>query len=140
MKVFILSTLFFIVCSLLQAQESYVVFGSGGGFTGIANVYKVDKNGNVLKGSARIDTNYTDAGKIKKSQAKKLFCKMNKVATTPFNHPGNMYYFISYFHNDKEIKYTWGENDFKVPEEIITLYRETVSKLSKLEYSPVKNN
>jgi hypothetical protein len=140
MKFLFFSIFLFSVCLIIPAQENYIVFGNGGGFSGLATVYKVYQDGKVLKGTGRVDIQYADMGKIKKSAAKKLFRRMNAIKSTSFNCPGNMYYYISLYKNGNEIKYLWGATDFKVPEEIRTFYRETVLILLELEYNPVKNN
>ena len=136
-------TLIFALISIqtvLSAQEKYLVFGKGGGVAGMANVYKVYLNGEVQKGSGMVELNYLQHSKIKKSAAKKMFCRISKLEITSFNHPGNMYYFIVFFENDKAIKYTWGAADFKAPEELTGLYNDAVSQLSKLDYNTNTNN
>lgn len=140
-----MKTAFFIsflmaVYTTVNCQENYIAFGSGGGYSGMATVYKLAQNGKVLKGTGKVDIKYTESGKFKKSQAKKIFAMLNNIETDAFSHPGNMYYFISYFKNGAETKYTWGASDFQVPEELSALYRETISKLSKLDFQPVQNN
>jgi hypothetical protein len=136
-----LITILFILCAtnlMLSAQADYIVFGKGGGFTGAVTAYKVFQDGKVQKGSGLIEIDYSCTGKIKKSKAKKIFTNLDAIEIKPFNHPGNLYFFISFFRDGNEIKYTWGSVDYEAPEAITTLYNEAVSQLSKLDFNSEK--
>jgi hypothetical protein len=139
MKKFYVLILFVVLTTITNAQETCLIFGSGGGISGISTTYKVLANGKVFKGSGRIEIKYTEVSKIKKKQAQKLFEALNTIKIEPFNHPGNMSYFIIIGEGNSGTKFLWGSNDFVVPKELEDLYRESTSKLSKLKYTPVKN-
>jgi hypothetical protein len=119
------------------AQDEYVLIGSGGGFTGQTIKYKVQRDGTVLKGTGLVDVKFDNQSHIRKCEARKLFKKINTVLRQSFYHPGNMYYFIYHIKPGSELKCTWGETKFEVPEDLKTVYQETLQKLSKLEYNPL---
>ncbi|NJK87366.1 MAG: hypothetical protein HC906_16655 [Bacteroidales bacterium] len=122
-----------------QDNGKYLIVGQGGGITGKVQQYKITCNGEVLKGSGLIEINYSQSSDIGKKKAKKYFKRIKAVQTTPFKHPGNMYYFIEFFDEGEETKYTWGSNDFSTPEELKSLYKEIWGKISALEYKAIKN-
>jgi hypothetical protein len=133
--------LFFLLLSasyIASAQEDYILFGKGGGFTGEVSVYKISPKGNVYKGSGIAEIVYSGCSKIKKKEAREIFRNVDKILTMPFNQPGNMYYFIQRVKEGSEQKYTWGANDFKVTEDIKSLYQEAMQKFSSLTYKSLK--
>ncbi len=120
------------------AQSDYLVFGKGGGFTGDVLQYKITPRGKIYKGSGLAEIRYTLAGKIKRSEARKLFEEVNSISDSAFHHPGNVYYFIRQADDMGTIEYTWGEPGFTVNEAIRTLYKNTMSRLSETTYKTLK--
>ena len=118
-----------------SAQENYVVFGKGGGFTGEAIAYKLLQNGKVLKGSGLGEIKYTEYSKIKKSKARKIFAEVNALLAEPFSQPGNMYYFITWHQEGNETSYSWGATGFEPPKEMRIIFQETFKNLSALSYN-----
>lgn len=136
---FILLIIFIISANFsVAAQETYILFGKGGGFTGKTNVYKVFPNGKIQKGSGLLEIKYSQCSKIRKSAARKLFSGIDNLKTEPFSHPGNMYYFITVFDGAKETKYTWGANDFSAPEEILSIYNKADSLFVLANFKPIE--
>ena len=139
MKVITLFLFAFFSLTGATAQDTFVSLGSGGGFAGTVTVYKVTPNGLVFKGSGIGDINFDLCGKIKKTHAKKIIARVNDQANavTEFNHPGNLYYFITY--SDKQMQETisWGDADHPVPDEIKKLYEDIYASVSEIKYRPI---
>jgi hypothetical protein len=130
--------LFFAVSSF--AQESFITAGSGGGFSGIANVYKISSDGKVWKGKGTASIQYTECSKIKKKKAQVFIEGVSQEvkALGELKHPGNMYYFLSVSENGNEKRVTWGDPQQPVPESINKTYQEIINAISTLKYKPVK--
>jgi hypothetical protein len=65
---------FWSFCALAcYAQESYLLVSSGGGVAGTATVYKIDKDGKVMKGQGLAEIAYTEESKLKKCATKRYF-------------------------------------------------------------------
>lgn len=101
-----------------------LVFGNGGGFTGIYTNYQLDENGNVSALSA--DSTLKLIKKLRKKQTRDIFARADKIiiAQPSFNHPGNMTWFITYQVNGAENKYAWGDANISVPSEIKDFYNQ----------------
>ena len=123
-----------------SAQETFVSLGSGGGFAGSATVYKVTPKGLVFKGSGIGDIKFDLCGKIKRTLAKQIVARASNQshAVAEFNHPGNLYYFITYSDKEMQQTITWGDADHPAPDEIKELYDEIYSAVSKIKYRPIK--
>jgi hypothetical protein len=126
------------VSQVFAQQKDHFIIGQGGGITGKIVQYQICRNGKVLKGSGLAEIVYTAESKIKKSQAEKFFKKMKNLSDEPFRHPGNMYYYISFFRNNTEIRYTWGSKDFDPPAEISCIYKEIFQKISELDFKQMQ--
>lgn len=132
------SLLFVTICS--YAQESSVTAGSGGGFSGIANVYKITSDGKVWKGKGMASIDFTECSKIKKKKAQAYIERASREikAVGESKNPGNMYSFLSVSENGNESKVTWGDPQQPVPESIKKTYQEIIEAVSSLKYKPVK--
>lgn len=121
-----------------QAQEKFITLGSGGGFAGTTTVYKITEKGEVFKGKGLGEIVYTECGKIKRSQAKKFFKNVSaQLQAADFNHPGNLYYFLTIAENGNEKKVTWGDADHKVPEPIRTTHQEIQATVTPIKFKPI---
>jgi len=123
----------------VSCQSDYLVFGMGGGFTGEATQYKITRKGRVYKGSGVLDIAYTMTGKIKKSDARKLFEESESLSDTTFCYPGNIYYYIQKACENDTLTYTWGEVHFEVPEPAGMLYKNAMSRFTDLTFKPIKD-
>jgi hypothetical protein len=132
------SILFFTITS--YAQESFVTAGSGGGFSGIANVYKISSDGKVWKGKGTANIEFTECSKIKKKKAQTYIERVAREvkALGESKHPGNMYYFLSVSENGNETRVTWGDPQQPAPESVKKTYQEIIDAISALKYKPVK--
>jgi hypothetical protein len=137
---FSLATLLFLfVSSTVFAQDQFFSIGSGGGFTGTASVFKVTPSGKVFKGDGIGEVQFTECGKIKKAKAKQMLKRISDVtqSTTSFNHPGNLFYFISYTEDNNKRTITWGDVDHPIQEDVKKLYEEVLANVSAVSYKPI---
>jgi len=132
------ASLLFLFSFQACAQPDYLVIGKGGGFSGEVLQYRISPGGKVYKGSGLADIRYTLKGKIRRSEARKLFDDMANIKDSTFHHPGNMYYFIHKVGNDCKTEYTWGENGYEVAGSLKTIYINTIGRLSEVDFKPVK--
>jgi hypothetical protein len=135
-----LISLLFIFASVF-AQDKHVTIGSGGGITGAATVFKITPSGKVYKGSGLAEIKYAECAKISKSRAKKIIKSITEHVQNAgtFDHPGNIYYFLTIADGDKPKKITWGDSNHPVKEDTRKLYAEIQSVVSTLKYKPVKS-
>lgn len=139
MKFPLLLALFCLLFSHAYGQDKpTILIGSGGGVTGVANVYRITPAGEVFRGKGIGDIKYTECGKIKRAKAKKMIARVaTVVSSSGFDHPGNMYYFMTLQENDGEKKVTWGDTTNTVPDNIKTLYEEIQAAIVGLKYKPI---
>ena len=139
MKCSLLIALFCMLFSHVHGQDKpTILIGSGGGVTGMANVYRITPSGEVFRGKGIGDIKYTECAKIKRAKAKKMIAKVATVVSgANFDHPGNMYYFMTLQENDGEKKVTWGDTNNAVPDNIKTLYEEIQAAITGLRYKPI---
>jgi uncharacterized lipoprotein YehR (DUF1307 family) len=130
------------LCNFLTAraqQGDALIAGSGGGFTGMANAYKIFTDGKVYKGSGVAEIQYTACAKIRKAKAKKLIHRATQTLKDAgeFNAPGNQYYFLTIILQEKETKVTWGAPDRPTPGALKDLYQEVQGIAARLTYRPI---
>ena len=99
-----------------------LVFGNGGGFTGMYTSYLLYEDRHVF--SLMPDSTLLPLKRLKKKQTRDIFDQANKIkiAQPAFNHPGNMTSFISYQADGIVTEYKWGDPEVSVPNEIKILY------------------
>jgi len=126
-SIFILTL--FVSCSTTgkvtnDTVSKHLIFGNGGGFTGIYTSYKIQEDGSVF--ALLPDSTFKPVKKLKKKEARSLFEQADKIKITQpvFNHPGNMTWFIKYRVNGAETVYIWGDSNVSVPTEIKDLYNK----------------
>jgi hypothetical protein len=121
-----------------QSQESYITISKGGGFTGSATVYKLHMNGDLFKGQGLGDIRFTEKSKMKNRARKKFFQRAEKLSPEAFNHPGNIYYAITYYSKGKTITITWGAEGHTPKDDIKKLYDDLFAKIMTMKFSPTK--
>jgi hypothetical protein len=139
-RLFILPV-FLLSAFILSAQENYITIGSGGGITGMATVYKITPKGKVFKGKGIEEIKYTECSTLKRSIAREQIISVSRNTRdlAPFNHPGNVYYFMKYYDKGVEQILTWGDSDHPAPDHIMKLYENINKKVSALTYKPVES-
>jgi hypothetical protein len=120
------------------AQSEYLVIGKGGGLSGAVTQYRIQRNGKVYKGNGNVDILYSEKGKIRKSDAKKFYADLKNIPEPSFHHPGNVYYFIQSPCDTSDLRYTWGDPAYKVPDALGKLYQSVMNKVASLKYKTVK--
>jgi hypothetical protein len=93
-----------------HVKKEQLIFGSGGGFTGVSSSYKLLRNGEVYR-TGNTDTTWIVVGALSPNVTKQLFDNYSvlKFDTITMNDPGNRYYFIEKITNeDQKHKITWG--------------------------------
>ena len=125
-----------------HAQESYLLVSSGGGVAGTATVFKINREGKVMKGQGLAEITYKEEGKLKKCTAKKYFKQAKAVlqSSPDFIHPGNMYSSLALYDEGKESRITWGHEEFPAPEDAKKLYDKINTAVSRLTFSSGSSN
>jgi hypothetical protein len=123
-----------------SAQDNFITLGSGGGITGAVTSYKITPKGKVFRGNGVGEIRYVECSKVKRSFAKENIASVHSEAkkNAPFNHPGNVYYFIVYHDKGVEYKVTWGDTEHPVPDNVRKLYEIMQKEVSTLPYKPIK--
>jgi hypothetical protein len=134
--------LFFLLgaCITTRAQPGDVLMaGSGGGFTGMVNAYKIFVDGKVYRGKGVTEVQYTECATLRKAKARKLIRRAAQAVSDvgEFNAPGNQYYFLTAIQQGKETKVTWGAADRPVPDVLKNLYQEVQEMVAGLKYRPI---
>jgi len=111
----------FYPCCHERKKEKFqkVIFGSGGGFTGMVTAFELDSKGALVS-----ESNKSVIKTIKGKQLKEVTKKIDysNVVNLAFNKPGNFYYFIEVQQKGKTNKVTWTDEN-KAPEKVIQLYQ-----------------
>lgn len=105
-------------------KSQRLIFGNGGGFTGIYTSYELYEDGNVL--IILPDSTLKPIKKLRKKKTSELFSQADKlkIAQPAFNHPGNMTWFIKYQADGTITEYRWGDANTTVPYEIQDFYNQ----------------
>ncbi len=101
-----------------------MVFGWGGGFTGMVDEYRLAKDGTLMQGDEM--KKKVDPKTMKMILG--LFKKIN-FTKTKLNDPGNLYYFIAAKAGNNEQKLIWNDQT-QLPLEVKAAYDELI-KLTK---------
>ena len=110
-----------------KLPEIQLIFGNGGGFTGIETGYTLLDNGQIFK-KASLTEVYTELDKSKKKTAKSLFEQASLLIKpdSSINNPGNVYHFIHLKNEDIDHKITWGHHEYQLDSDIQELYYNLV--------------
>ena len=114
---------FFMTAS--YAQE-HIIVGTGGGFAGTRNLYKIYSDGRVDKASGMGELTFKEHGMLKKSDAKKCIKEVaEQIANNPnFLHPGSDYYFFTYDDGIAERRITWGDKSKPVSADVQAVFQK----------------
>lgn len=99
-------------------------FGSGGGFTGIENIYVLDKNGSIK------DKDKNVVNELKKKEVLSIFENAKELADSKLNQPENMYSFITIISETDTNRLVWGQETSSVPPKILTLHENLMNKIN----------
>ena len=109
--------------SLDQKPTSYVVVGSGGGFTNLIASTYVYPNGQVFETQTFVDSTITHPN-IKRKHAKRLFkdLEASKLKELHFSQPGNIYLFLTYVDEGQKYYFSWDAGGKLPPKEVSEFY------------------
>lgn len=107
--------------------QQRLVFGNGGGFTGIYTSYELNDEGTVF--TLLPDSSLQKVNRIRKKQTRALFTQADKLITAhpAFNHPGNITWFIKYYKGNKLHEFKWGDHTMPVSSEIKDFYNQLIT-------------
>jgi len=140
LKIYLFTLITFIFSFTAAAQDKFITLGSGGGFTGNTTMYKVTPKGEVFKGTGIGEVQFSLCGKIKIAKAKQMITQVDDQvsAATSFNHPGNLFYFISYTEDNNVRTITWGDVEHPIQEDVKKLYDEVLASVNGVSFKPIK--
>lgn len=104
--------------------ERELIFGSGGGFTGVVKTYILKGNGTLTYlESMKKDTVILSV--ISKKECQKIFKKLSELhlEDKTIKRPGNIYYFLKEKKQNKYSEVVWGDFNYTVPDEINSFYK-----------------
>ena len=125
-----LACCFFIQCKVTKytpdkLPTKQVIFGDGGGFTGLETSYTVLENGQIFK---QIGTGkaYEELKPVKPKKAKSYFDKVASLQLYKMDieKPGNLYFFLQEVNETIDSRVTWGAGDYLPPQGIISVYKD----------------
>jgi hypothetical protein len=104
------------------SKESFILFGTGGGFTGKVTSYKLFETGQIKKQTG-INTAFNSHSTIDKKTCIQIFNSIEQLdlKSKPINDPGNLYYFIELNEKGEKTRFTWGGIN-KEPDSVIRAY------------------
>ena len=100
--------------------------GSGGGFSGLATMYYLLDNGRLFRKQGP-DTTARLLRRLSARTTRNLFTQLEthcRIRTTDFNHPGNVYQFVSWHRGKQVHTVTWGADDHVPPNGIPQFYQQ----------------
>lgn len=140
LPLFSLLLIFFIIfsASAMPVANPYngdkIVFGGGGGFTGITVSYVLYSNGELYQQASSSGQKDVFLKKIGLKQRKKLFAKANAIYKnySAFERPGNMTDYLEVAKSKKKAKkYSWGEAGYSPPADIKELHNLLIALIKK---------
>ncbi|RMG86089.1 MAG: hypothetical protein D6714_04770 [Bacteroidetes bacterium] len=113
--------------------ERQIIFGEGGGFSGVVTEYILLENGQLFKHSSLKPGEYEPLKRLKKKATKAIFDRLAELRLHKFDidHPGNLYYFIRITDPEIDHTITWGAADYVLREEIMDFYKSLRNLLRK---------
>lgn len=109
--------------SLDNKPQSYIIIGSGGGFTNLVASTYVYPNGQVFETQTFVDSTITHPN-IKRKHTKRLFkdLEASKLKELKFSQPGNIYLFLTYVDEGQKYYFSWDAGGKLPPKEISEFY------------------
>lgn len=107
-------------------EKKQLFFGSGGGFTGKVQEYKLLENGQFFYIN-ELQQDTIELKGMKKKEAKVFFEKVEGLEDRlkGFRQPDNLYYYIGIVEAQEEkFRSVWGSSQIEPPDKLVGLYRE----------------
>ena len=108
---------------ITNTEVKQVHFGSGGGFTGIENIYVLDKDGSIK------DKDQTVVNELRKKEVLSIFENAKELADSKLNQPENMYSFITIISESDTNRLVWGQGTSSAPPNILTLHKNLMNTI-----------
>ncbi|WP_084061747.1 hypothetical protein [Cellulophaga tyrosinoxydans] len=110
--------------------NTQLIFGKGGGITGVIDTYTLLENGQLFYENS-LSEEKKELKRISKKNVKILFDQLDNInlKDVDFNHPGNMYYFMKEVKGGYSHKVVWGKSDVQIDASIINLYEKLKAQL-----------
>lgn len=115
------------VSSKHQGPIRSLIFGNGGGFTGIQNIYQLKSNKQLCKLKMNGDPDTCYQIKISRKALDQLFAVGDQLRKKymGFKNPGNMYTYINLSGDlGAPPEFTWGQNGFTPPADVVMFYNQ----------------
>lgn len=115
-----------------EFPKDQIVFGNGGGFTGMVTTYVLQQNGQLFQES--MDTTFDELAIIPKKECKLLFEQYRnlKVDTLELNNPGNMYRFLKLSNVDTTYHSVWGDGMVFPPDTVQAFYQSLLDMVREV--------
>ena len=111
------------VAVVLRAQRLYI---------------RLHLRGKSLRVLASVTWNSLCVEKSRKTKAKQIVKRVaDQVTETSFDHPGNLFYFISYTEDNNVRTFKWGDADHPVQEDVKKLYDEVLASVNGIRFKPI---
>jgi len=109
--------------SLDEKPQSYIIMGSGGGFTNLVASTYVYPNGQVFETQTFVDSTISHPN-IKRTHTKRLFkdLEASKLKEIKFSQPGNTYLFLTYVTEGEKYYFSWDAGGKLPPKEVSEFY------------------
>jgi hypothetical protein len=107
-------------------------FGSGGGISGMSNIYTLLENGQIFLESGMNAKTTKELTRFSKKEVKELFEQASKI-TWPekdVSEPGDLYYQLAWNGAGKRHAVTWGNGKYNPPAEMLKLYNNLQSLIN----------
>ncbi|WP_405410936.1 hypothetical protein [Maribacter sp. Asnod1-A12] len=110
--------------------EKRLVFGKGGGMTGVIDTYILLENGQLFHTNS-ITKKSEELNSISESKTEELFdhLDMLQLVNVDFNHPGNVYYFIEDVNEEFTTKIVWGSFEYGIAPKYKALYENLIKQI-----------
>lgn len=139
-------TLALLICLFLGCKtyspgnlpDEQLIFGSGGGFTGMTKEYMLLKNGQLFVREGRAGSGeWKEMPEVEKGSAKALYrtWESNEMFKEDVREPGNRYYFLTMKKDSLEYRQSWGASGYQPEESLQSLYQRAM-ELVKTATSP----
>jgi hypothetical protein len=130
--------------TLQNMPKTQLIFGSGGGFTGMTTEYCLLENGQLYETNT-FTQEMVEMRPARKSKTDKMFTCVTKmdIEKIQCDMPGNMYYYIVYKTEHIHHRITWGDPTAKIDDGLKKCYHELMKLADDCKEKPkeiVKNN
>lgn len=119
-------------------KDRQILFGSGGGFTGVETTYILMENGQLFQ--ANLDETFVELHVLDKSTTKDFFDRLTdcNMAEMDFNKPGNMYFFLEEKGKKVNKRLVWGDQRSGRPSDMVhKLHGELIRTVRDLHESKI---